>query len=183
VSGLRHDPRIAEVCAAAGAGLILMHSRGTVSDMATYDHATYDDVVTDVRAELATALETARARGVPAERIVLDPGLGFAKRPEHNLALLDRLPDLATLGRPLLVGPSRKRFLTVAGDRPPAERDGTTAAACVVAFERGARLFRVHNVGVVREALDIASAIRQAGGPQGSRADAVGGAGTPGRGD
>jgi dihydropteroate synthase len=167
VSGLRHDPRLADVCAAAGAGLVLMHSRGTVSDMATYEHATYDDVAEDVRAELETAVRESEARGVPAARIVVDPGFGFAKRPEHNFRLLDRLAVLGALGRPMLVGPSRKRFLGLDG-RPPAERDVATAAACVAAYERGARLFRVHNVAMTREALDVAHAIREAGGHTGS---------------
>jgi dihydropteroate synthase len=162
VSGLRHDPRLAEVCAAAGAGLILMHSRGPVSDMATYDHAVYQDVAGEVRAELEAAVETAGARGVPPGRIVLDPGLGFAKRPEHNFTMLSRLATLAVLGRPILVGPSRKRFLGVSGDQAPAERDVATAAVCVAAYERGAQLFRVHNVAMTRAALDVAHAIRRA---------------------
>jgi dihydropteroate synthase len=94
---------------------------------------------------------------------VVDPGLGFSKRPEHNFTLLDRLPILAALGRPILVGPSRKRFLAPAGERPPAERDAATAAACVVAYERGASLFRVHDVAAVKEALEIAYQVRRAG--------------------
>jgi dihydropteroate synthase len=165
VSGLRHDPRLAEVCAAAGAGLILMHSRGTVSDMATYDHAVYQDVAGEVRAELAAAVETAGVRGVPPGRIVLDPGLGFAKRPEHNFTMLNRLATLAALGRPILVGPSRKRFLGVAGEGSAADRDLATSAACVAAYERGAQLFRVHNVAMTRAALDVAHAIRRADAP------------------
>jgi dihydropteroate synthase len=164
VSGLRHDPRLAEVCAAAGAGLVLMHSRGSVSDMATYDHAVYQDVAGEVRSELEVALETAAARGVRPERVVLDPGLGFAKRPEHNFTLLDRLATLAALGRPILVGPSRKRFLAVAGEGSAADRDVATAAACVAAYQRGAQLFRVHNVAMTRAALDVAAAVGKGGG-------------------
>ncbi|MDH3496105.1 MAG: dihydropteroate synthase [Gemmatimonadota bacterium] len=159
VSGLRHDPAVATVCAARDAGLIVMHSRGALAEMATYDHAEYADVTADVRDELAGALERAAAGGLAADRVVIDPGLGFAKRPEHNLQVLDRLDALATLGRPILVGPSRKRFLgTGAGD--PAQRDVATAAACVVAAERGAHLFRVHDVATTRAALDIAHAAR-----------------------
>lgn len=162
VSGLRHDPRLAEVCAVGCAGLVLMHSRGPLTAMATYEHAAYTDVVDEVRDELAGSLRAAEAGGVPAARIVVDPGLGFAKRPEHNLEVLDRLAELAVLGRPILVGPSRKRFLGAVTGRPPEERDAATAAACVTAYERGARLFRVHDVAGTREALDLAHAIRAA---------------------
>jgi dihydropteroate synthase len=161
VSGLRHDARLAAVCSAAGAGLVLMHSRGSASEMATYDHAHYLDVMEEVRQELKDAVRRAVSAGVPESRIVLDPGLGFAKRPEHNRELLDRLAELAALGRPILVGPSRKRFLAAPGESSPADRDEATAAACVAAWERGARLFRVHNVGVVKRALE--SAVRAAG--------------------
>src|SRR6185436_14129953 len=111
VSGLRLDSGIADACAASGAGLILMHSRGTVSDMATYDHASYADVIGEVTRELATSVNVAVGRGVTRERIVVDPGLGFAKQPEHNLELLRRLDAIAALGFPVMVGPSRKRFL------------------------------------------------------------------------
>jgi dihydropteroate synthase len=179
VSGLRHDARLAEVCAAAGAGLVLMHSRGTVSEMATYRYASYDDVTAEVTAELADAVRRAEERGVPAGAVVVDPGLGFAKRPEHNLALLDRLEALAALGRPILVGPSRKRFLALDADRPPEERDVATAAACVLAYERGAALFRVHDVATAREALDLAHAVKQAGEREGGRAGDRRSAGPP----
>jgi dihydropteroate synthase len=124
----------------------------------------YQDVAGEVRSELEVALETAATRGVRPERVVLDPGLGFAKRPEHNFALLDRLATLAALGRPILVGPSRKRFLAVAGERSAADRDVATAAACVAAYQRGAQLFRVHNVAMTRAALDVAAAVGKGGG-------------------
>ena len=160
VSGLRLDPDLADACAASGAGLVLMYSRGTFSEMATYDHACYDDVAAEVGAELDVALAVATERGVAPGHVVLDPGLGFAKRPEHNLEVLRRLDALVARGLPVMVGPSRKRFLgELTGGRPPAERDAATAAACVVAWERGARLFRVHNVALVRETLDVAAAI------------------------
>jgi dihydropteroate synthase len=163
VSGLRHEPRLAGVCAAAGAGIILMHSRGTVSEMATYRHATYHDVTAEVTAELAGAVRRAEEGGIPPGAIVVDPGLGFAKRPEHNLALLARLEALAALERPILVGPSRKRFLALGNERSPADRDTATAAACVLAYDHGAMLFRVHNVAMARDALDLARAVRAAG--------------------
>jgi dihydropteroate synthase len=162
VSGLRLDPRIADVCAASAAGLILMHSRGTLAELATYDHAVYDDLLSDIAKELKEALSAAGRGGVPADRIAVDPGFGFGKRPEDNWRLLDRLDVLRALGHPLVVGPSRKRFLGGVTGRPPTDRDGATAAACVLAYERGAHVFRVHAAGPTREALDVAYAARTA---------------------
>jgi len=152
---------MAAVAAAAGAGVILMHSRGTVSTMALLDQATYEpDVVTAVKVELEERLAAAAAAGVALDHIVLDPGFGFAKTAEQNLLLCDRLASLLALGRPILVGPSRKRFLGSVTGREIPERDVATAAACVMAYERGARLFRVHNVAVTRDALAVAVAVR-----------------------
>lgn len=162
VSGLRLDPSIADVCAAHGAGLILMHSRGTVTDMATYDHAHYTDVATEVARELADGVRTAEARGVPGERIVLDPGLGFAKNAEQSFAALQGVPLLAGTGHPVMVGPSRKRFLGAITGAAVADRDRATAAACAAAYMLGARLFRVHAVAPAAEALAVAHAIRAA---------------------
>ncbi|MSR07517.1 MAG: dihydropteroate synthase [Gemmatimonadetes bacterium] len=162
VSGLRLDPEIAAVCAAQGAGLVLMHSRGTVSDMATYDHASYDDVMANVTREMAEAVRVAEGRGVARNRIVVDPGLGFAKRPEHNVEVLRRLDTIGALGLPIMVGPSRKRFLGQITGRDIGDRDSATAAACVAAWFGGARLFRVHAVRVVRDALQVAHAVRPA---------------------
>lgn len=163
VSAFRLDPGMATVAAQTGAGAILMHSRGTVSTMARLDDADYQpDVTTVVREELAAALERALAAGVAAEHIVLDPGFGFAKTAEQNLLLADQLTVLRSLGRPLLVGPSRKRFLGSVTGREVGERDVATAAACVIAYERGARLFRVHNVAMTRDALAVVHAVRGA---------------------
>ncbi len=162
VSGLRLAPGIAAACAAHGAGLVLMHSRGTVRDMATYDHARYGDVAAEVAGELAQAAGVAARHGVPRDNVVLDPGLGFAKEPAHNLELLARLPVLAALGYPIMVGPSRKRFLGHVTGRDVGERDQASAAACVAAWFTGARLFRVHAVAAAREALLVAHAIRPA---------------------
>lgn len=162
VSGLRLDPEIADVCAEQGAGLVLMHSRGSVSTMAAYDHAKYERVADEVVQELERAVETATIRGVPAEQIVLDPGLGFAKRPEHNYEMLRDLPALVALGHPVMVGPSRKRFLRTVTGGDPADPDAATAAACAAACLAGASLFRVHAVALAREALAIAHAIRSA---------------------
>ncbi|MBI4545361.1 MAG: dihydropteroate synthase [Gemmatimonadetes bacterium] len=161
VSGLRLDPRLGRAAAEAGAGLVLMHSRGTVETMASYELARYGaDPVGDIVAELAESLERAGAGGVDPGAVVLDPGLGFAKRTEHSIAVLARLDRLLELGRPVLVGPSRKRFVgELAGELPPAERLEGTIAACVAALFRGAHLFRVHDVRALRRALAVAEAI------------------------
>ncbi len=161
VSAFRLDAELVQVARATEAGVILMHSRGTVTDMATLDHADYgEDVVGTVHAELKAALDHAVSVGIDPNRIVLDPGIGFAKSAEQNILLLDRLASFLGLGRPLLVGPSRKRFLGTITGREVHDRDRATAAACVVAYDRGARLFRVHDVAAAREALAVAYAIR-----------------------
>lgn len=161
VSAFRLDPAMARIVAQGKAGAILMHSRGTVSTMARLDHADYTpDLLTEVRRELSEAMDAALVAGVTAERIVLDPGFGFAKTAEQSLLLLDQLAALVGLGRPVLVGPSRKRFLGSVTGREVGDRDAATAAACVLAYERGARLFRVHNVATTRDALAVAHAVR-----------------------
>jgi dihydropteroate synthase len=167
VSGLRLDPALAGEIARAGAGVILMHSRGGVDQMASYDLAEYSaDPVADVLSELGGAVERARAAGIPDHAIVVDPGLGFAKRTEHSLALLAQLERLADLGHPVLVGPSRKRFIGAAagGGLPVEARLEGTIAACVLALLRGAAIFRVHDVGPVRRALDFAHAVGRSAG-------------------
>ncbi len=164
VSAGRLDPAMAETCAAAGAGVILMHSRGTVADMATFVHAEYwPDPVADVVAELAGAIGRFSSAGVGSGQIVLDPGIGFSKRSAASLALLAGLPRLAALGYPVLVGASRKRFIgELTGVQLPADRMHGTTGANVAALLRGARLFRVHDVAAARQALDVAWAILQA---------------------
>ncbi len=159
VGGLRLDPSLATVCAEHDAGLILMHSRGTPETMASYDHADYADVVSEVMSELDGAARRAQDAGIPSNRIVVDPGLGFAKRPEHNYAILKGLSAVTALGYPVMVGPSRKRFLAAVTGADVSDRDGATAAACVAAYERGARLFRVHAVVPAVEALAVAHAV------------------------
>lgn len=161
VSGLRFDPGMAQVCAGAEAGVILMHSRGGPGELASLRHAEFPGgVLQDVTTELGRSLGLARRAGIAAERIVLDPGLGFGKTPEQNLELLRGLGALRVLGRPLLVGPSRKRFLGSVTGRALPDRDVATAAACGLAWEAGARLFRVHEPGPTRDALALAQAIR-----------------------
>ena len=162
VSTLRLDPGMAPAVAAAKAGLVLMHSRGDILEIASYAHATYTDVVGEVVGELRAAVARAGAAGVAAAAIAVDPGLGFSKTPEQNILLFDQLEALHALGRPVLVGPSRKRFLGAVTGQPVEARDRATAAACALAWERGARLFRVHDVAAARDALTFASAL---GGP------------------
>lgn len=157
VSGFAHDPAMAAAVVATGAGVVLMHLRGEPGTMDAL--ARYDDVATQVAAELSERRDCALAAGVPPEAIVLDPGLGFAKNVEHNLSLLNHLDAIVALGHPVMVGPSRKRFLGVVTGRGVDARDAATAAACVAARLRGAVLFRVHDVASAREALTLADAV------------------------
>jgi dihydropteroate synthase len=156
VSGLAFDPALGGVVAERGAGLIVMHMRGTPDTMDRL--ADYAHVAAQVAAELDAAAARAAGAGVAPERIVVDPGFGFAKKPAHNLRLLDELATIVALGYPVAVGPSRKRFLGAATGRPVEDRDRATAVVCALAWERGARLFRVHDVALTREALTLASA-------------------------
>lgn len=163
ISGLRFDPSLAAVVARAGAALVLMHMRGRPQTM--YAEAVYDDVVAEVRRELTESIEVATAAGVPIEQVIVDPGIGFAKRPAHSYGVLARLPELASsLDRPLLVGPSRKSFLRAAiGDRPAPERDWATAAAVAAAVLAGAHIVRVHAVAEMKQVVSVAEEIRTAG--------------------
>ena len=162
ISGLRFDPSIADLAAATGAGLIVMHMRGEPRTMQL--DVGYDDLVGTVRQELATSVELGVSRGCRADQIVVDPGIGFGKSVAGNLEILAGLDRLLDLGRPVLVGTSRKSFIGKLLDAPPDQRVEGTIASCVAALDRGARLFRVHEVGPVRRALDVAEAILWAGG-------------------
>jgi dihydropteroate synthase len=163
VTAFRLDPGMAAVAAAAGAGVVLMHSRGGVLELASYTYADYGgDVVGAVVDELRAAVATAAAAGIPADAVAIDPGFGFSKTVEQNVLLFDQLAGLQALGRPVLVGPSRKRFLGAVTGLPVEQRDRATAAACALAWERGARLFRVHDVAAAREALALAAAVTPA---------------------
>ena len=164
VSGLRYDPAIAQVAAARGAALVLMHSRGDPKTMG--DQAIYDDLVREVTAELRASFSIATESGVVADAIILDPGIGFAKRPSHSYGLLARLPELAAaLGRPVLIGPSRKSFLRdAAGDRPAEERDWATGAAVTAAVLAGAHIVRVHAVAEMVQVVRVAEEIRRQAG-------------------
>jgi dihydropteroate synthase len=158
VSGFRLDPRMGSVCATACAGVVLMHSRGDVADMGTFAHANYgDDPVGEIVAELRQAMDRALRAGVARERIVLDPGIGFAKRGETSVAVLHDLGRVAAVGQPVLVGVSRKRFIgEITGVAVPARRVDGSVGANVAALATGARLFRVHDVRQHRHALDVA---------------------------
>jgi dihydropteroate synthase len=171
VSAGRDDAEMLPLVARRGAALVLMHMLGEPATM--QKNPTYTDVAREVRDFLDERLLAARRAGVPRERCIVDPGIGFGKRLEHNLALLAGLPRLAELGRPILVGPSRKRFLgELVGEPAPADRSDRerlaaerlpgTIAACLEAFRGGATVFRVHDVAPVTRALEVARAIRGA---------------------
>jgi dihydropteroate synthase len=163
VSAFRIDPEMAKVCARGRSGVVLMHSRGDVADMATFVHAGYGaDAVGEVIAELSTRVASAVDAGVERTHIVIDPGIGFSKRGEQSLAMLAQMRRFTELGFPVLVGVSRKRFIgEITRAASPADRMAGTVGANVVALERGARLFRVHDVRPSRDALDVAWAIMQ----------------------
>jgi dihydropteroate synthase len=156
VTAFRGDPDLAGLVADRGVDCCLMHMLGTPRTM--QDDPRYDDVVADVKAFLEARLASAVAAGVAEERIMLDPGIGFGKTVEHNLELLRRLDELLALGRPLVIGVSRKSFLGKLTGREVDERAVATAAANVLALERGASVFRVHDVPETLDALTVAAA-------------------------
>jgi dihydropteroate synthase len=164
VSGFRIDPRMGEIAAAAHAGVVLMHSRGSVEEMGTYRHANYgEDVVAEIQTELGHSLTNALEAGVDRRAIVLDPGIGFAKRSEHSLRVLAELGRLTSLGCAIMVGVSRKRFVgELSGVATASDRVAGTVGANVAALMNGARLFRVHDVAPNRQALDVAWGVIQA---------------------
>jgi dihydropteroate synthase len=160
VSALTHDPEMAGVVAEAGVPVVLMHARGDPRTM--QDDPRYDDVVAEVRDWLGERLEAAVAAGIARERIVLDPGIGFGKTLAHNLALLRRLSAFRVLGRPLMVGASRKGFIgTISGVARPADRVAGSLAVALHAAAQGARLLRVHDVSQTRQALALWSALNE----------------------
>jgi dihydropteroate synthase len=160
VSALEYDPALGRLAASRRAPLILMHNRGRSRDM--YREAHYGDVIAEVASELRSRMAAAIDAGVSPDAIVLDPGLGFAKRAEHSGRLLARLDALADLGRPLLVGPSRKSFLERAiGTRSPGEREFATAAAVAAAVLAGAHIVRVHAVAPIVEVVRVADMLRR----------------------
>jgi len=156
VTAFRHDPDMAALVADRGVDCCLMHMLGEPRTM--QEDPRYEDVVDDVRAFLEERMARAVEAGVKEERIQLDPGIGFGKTLEHNLELLRRLDELAAIGRPLVIGTSRKSFLGRITGRDVTERAYATAATSVIAFERGARVFRVHDVAATADALAVAAA-------------------------
>ncbi len=157
VTALRGDPELVDVVAGAGVGCCLMHMLGEPRTM--QDAPSYDDVVSEVKGFLEQRLEFAVAAGVSEDAIWLDPGIGFGKTARHNLELLARLDEIVALGRPVVVGTSRKSFLgRLAGGREPDQRLPGTIATNVMALERGASVFRVHDVAAVADALAVAGA-------------------------
>jgi dihydropteroate synthase len=157
VTALRSDPELAELCAARGCGVILMHMLGTPRTM--QEAPSYEDVVDDVKAFLAERVEFAVSAGIAEQRIWVDPGIGFGKTVEHNLELLARLAELRSLGRPICVGTSRKSFIGKITGREAEDRLGGTVASNVLALRNGAEVFRVHDVREVRQGLEVAEAI------------------------
>jgi len=162
ISALGYDPELGGVVARAGAGLVLMHMRGRPAEM--YAAADYVNVMGEVARELHDRIEAAIAAGIARDRIILDPGVGFAKRPADSYGVLARLPELAAvLDRPILVGPSRKSFMRAAlMGRPASERDWGTAAAVTASVLGGAHIVRVHAVGPMAQVVKVADEIRSA---------------------
>jgi dihydropteroate synthase len=161
VSGLQHDPALANVVADAGSPLVLTHTRGRSKDM--YASAVYGDLIAEIVSELRSSMEQAEAAGVRPSQIVVDPGLGFAKQAQHSYGVLARVQEVAAaLDRPVLIGPSRKSFLREAlGGLPASERDWGTAAAVTAAVLAGVHILRVHAVDPMRQVVRVAEEIRR----------------------
>jgi dihydropteroate synthase len=164
--GLHADPNLGEVAARYQAPLILMHNRSRPGNAelqarlgGRYTHMPYENLIEDVKRELLESVELARQAGVPADRIILDPGIGFGKTVEQNLALLNRLDKIRGLGFPVLLGPSRKSFIGYTLNLPPDQRVEGTAAAMAVGIVRGADIVRVHDVEVMLRVARMTDAI------------------------
>jgi dihydropteroate synthase len=157
VTGLRADPAVAEIAASAGAALIVSHIRGTPKTM--HANPQYDDLMREIASELLESARCAAHAGVPRESIIIDPGIGFGKTFEHNAEILRRLPELAGLGLPVLVGASRKSFLGAIVRTPPERRLEGSLAAAALARQGGAAIVRVHDVAETRRFLDTLAAI------------------------
>jgi dihydropteroate synthase len=161
ISGLRYEAALGEVVARAGAAIVLMHTRGRSRDM--YRQASYGDVVAEVLDELRESISFATGAGIPKDRILIDPGLGFAKEAPHSFEALARLDEFSELGRPLVAGPSRKSFLgrPLGGNVPASARDWATAAAVTAAVLAGAHVVRVHAVAEMLQVARVADEIRR----------------------
>jgi dihydropteroate synthase len=160
ISGFLFDRELPETVAETGAAVVLMHNRGSSRDM--YREAVYQSVASEIRRELDKAIARAVGAGVSREAIIIDPGLGFAKKAEHSFTALASLEALGSLHRPILCGPSRKSFLTAAvGKKAPAEREWATAAAVTASVLLGAHIVRVHRVAEMVDVVRVADQIRQ----------------------
>ncbi|MBN1543582.1 dihydropteroate synthase [candidate division KSB1 bacterium] len=157
ISAMRYDPLMAKLVAQTGAGVVLMHIRGTPRDMQSQTH--YDDLVREINSYFIDALQRAGSAGIHSEQIVLDPGIGFGKTASDNFVLIRNLSRFAQHGRPILVGPSRKSFIGKALNLPVEERLEGTLAAVAACLINGASIVRVHDVGAVKRAAVIADAI------------------------
>ncbi len=159
VSALRFDPQMASLVAEADVPVILMHMKGAPQTM--QNAPSYTDVVREITEFLRERIAFAQAAGIAIEKIIVDPGIGFGKRPQDNTEILRRLHELKALGRPILLGTSRKSFLGAITRRPVTERLEETIASCVIGALRGADIVRVHDVGPVKHALQVADAIKE----------------------
>ncbi len=166
VLALRGDPAMAASVAVRTTPIILMHNRSVPQNIiptatlgAAYAAPDYQNFLADVCQDLRASVAVAHAAGITSDRIILDPGIGFGKSAAQNIALLRHCDALAALGYPILLGPSRKSFIGQTLNLPVTERDEATLAACIIGWQRGAKIFRVHNVRAVRRALDMAAVI------------------------
>ncbi|MDP8243102.1 MAG: dihydropteroate synthase [Candidatus Hinthialibacter antarcticus] len=158
ISGLQHDPRLAELAAQSQAGLVIMHMRGTPRDMQTMTD--YENITNEVRAFFETQIAVAQEKGVLLNQIAVDPGIGFSKTAQQNLTLIQRAPEWIIPGCPVLAGPSRKSFIGAITETDAADRDWGTAGAVAACVMRGAHIIRVHNVDAMRDVVDVVDAIR-----------------------
>ena len=162
ISGLTFDDRMAQVVADSGAGLIIMHTRGKPDNM--QKNTRYDDLLSDVIDFLAKSLEVAETAGVDRNKIAIDPGIGFGKDVSGNLELVNRAHELLKIGRPIMLGTSRKSFIgDVLNKRNPADRLYGSLATIALGYANGVRLFRVHDVAASREVVDLAKAVCEGG--------------------
>lgn len=161
ISALRFDSRMASLIAQKDIPVVLMHMKGSPKDMQNNPY--YDDVVGEVKAFLRERIRAAQSCGIKKEKIIIDPGIGFGKRFEDNLALINRLQELADLDQPLLIGPSRKSFIGRILNLPPQERMEGTIASAILSILHGAHILRVHDVKAVKRAILVAEAIAEDG--------------------
>jgi dihydropteroate synthase len=167
VSALRFDEKMGELVAAAGVPLVVMHMRGVPKTMQA-GPIEYADLLAEIRTFLEESLQRAADAGVEREQIIVDPGIGFGKTPEHNLTILNRIGELLALGRPVLVGPSRKAFIGKILDKEADQRLHGTAAAVAASVFGGAHILRVHDVGPMRDVIEVTRAIKGERLPEGS---------------